>query len=319
MGIPRGSARLLLEEHRRRPFSGTILQLGRSTVYFTRRELERWARWHDVALAREIPTGLSHDPRLAVQGCIDDQTFFGLLGFDAVESCDISEWEGATHILDLNRPIPEALEGRADVVFDTGTSIQIFDLPQVLENLHRLVTPGGRIIHAAVPSNNHIDLGFYMACPTLFADFYDANGYRLESQYLCEYSPYWHRGRLHSAPWRVYQYTPGCLDHLSYGRFGGRQVGIFVVATRLEGATGNVTPQLGQYRRSWEHFAAEGGAGSAGERPEEAQTAGGLRRALEARLEAWPWLDRLWLPVKRVKERLARLRPPRMPPLVARY
>ena len=42
MGIPRGSARLLLDEHRQRPFSGTVLQIGRSSVYFTRRELETW-------------------------------------------------------------------------------------------------------------------------------------------------------------------------------------------------------------------------------------------------------------------------------------
>jgi hypothetical protein len=321
MGIPRGSARLLLEERRREPFTGTVLQLGRSSVYFTRRELERWARWHRVTLAAGVPTRLSHDPRLADQGCIDDATFFELLGFSSVESCDIAEWEGATHLVDLNRPIPAALEGRADVVFETGTSIQIFDLPQVLENVHRFLKPGGRAIHAAVPSNNHIDLGFYMASPTLFADYYAANGYRLDSLLLCQYFPYWHRGRLYSAPWKIYRYTPGCLDHLSYGRFGGRQVGIFVVATRLEGATGDVAPQLGQYRKSWQHFAVGEAGGSAGELPPAPTEAGGgaLRRSLERRLTTSRWLDGLWLPLKRVKERLSRLRPPRLPPVVARY
>lgn len=319
MGIPRGSARLLLDEAKRRPFSGSVIQLGRSTLYFGRDELEGWAREQGVRLAAGIPTRPSHDPRLARQGCIDDRTFFSLLGCERVESCDISDWEGADHVFDLNRPVPEALHGRFDVVLDPGSSLQIFDQPQLLRNLHALTAPGGRVIHVAVPSNNHVDLGFYMFSPTFYDDFYRANGWRIDTHLLCEYFPYWHRGRLYSAPWKIYRYEPGCLDHLSFGRFGGKQAAIFLVATKLEAATGDVVPQLGQFVRSWQHFEEQRAdpTAAAGELPGETS---GLARLAERLFDRLPWLSRLYLPLKRLKERgRRRLLPPKMPPLVARY
>ena len=145
MGIPRGSVRLLFDEAKARPFEGTVLQLGRSSVYFTEAELERWAVTDGFALKSAPATNepLSHDPRLAALGCMDDRTLFRRLGFDQVESCDINDWEGADHILDLNKPVPAELEGRFDAVFETGTIVQIFDLPQVLDNLSKLIKPGG--------------------------------------------------------------------------------------------------------------------------------------------------------------------------------
>ena len=298
MGIPRGSARLLMEEGKRRAFGGTLLQLGRSSIYFTSADLARWARLHRYPLREGVTENLSHDPRLAAQGCIDDKTFFARLGFDQVKASDINTWEGADHIFDLNQTIPAELEGAFDVVFETGTIVQIFDLPRVLENLHRLLAPGGRVIHCAVPSNNHMDLGFYMLSPTFFSDYYAANRYRIETIYLCEYYAYWHEGRLHSDPWRIYQYEPGCLDALSYGRYGGAQAATFAVATRLPESTGGVLPQLGQYRRMWtEHEAREGGP---------------QRRT--------PAAARATLPLKRVVETVRRRLLPRpMPRLVARY
>lgn len=332
MGIPRGTARLLLEEHRRRPFSGSLLQLGRSTVYFTGAELEEWAGLHDVELAPVDEEGLSHDPRLARQGCLDDVTLYRRLGFDTVEASDVSDWEGADHILDLNRPLDEQglahLAGRYDVVLDPGTLVQVFHVPNVLANIHRLVAPGGRVVHAAIPSNNHVDLGFYMVSPTLFADFYGANGWQVDSVYLCVYRPWWHRGRLHSDAWKVYRYTTGALDHLSFGRFGGRQAAVFAVATKSEGATGDVVPVLGQYAESWKLYEAAR-SGEAGERAEiaagqrevegDGPGGGGLARRAERFLERHPRLDRAYLPVKRIKERLVRRLPQRMPPLVGRF
>ncbi|HVR29245.1 MAG TPA: hypothetical protein VMS86_06880 [Thermoanaerobaculia bacterium] len=295
MGIPRGSARLLLEEGKRRPFSGALLQLGRSSVYFTGRDLERWARRHGFALRPGVAETRSHDPRLAAQGCLDDRTFFARLGFDQVRASDISPWEGADHLFDLNQSIPAELAGRFDVVFETGTIVQIFHLPNVLANLHRLLKPGGRIIHCAVPSNNHMDLGFYMLSPTFFSDYYAANGYRIEAHYLCEYFAYWHQGRLHSDRWRVYEYHPGCLDALSYGRYGGPQAAIFLVATRTAESTCGAIPQLGQYRRMWRQHVSRDDEG--------ARAAGHL----------------LW-PAKRVVESIRRRLLPRpMPKLVARY
>jgi hypothetical protein len=238
-----------------------------------------------------------------------------------VGAADLVPWEGADHLFDLNRPIPAQLEGAFDVVFETGTIVQIFHLPHVLENLHRLLRPGGRIIHCAVPSNNHMDLGFYMLSPTFFADYYAANAYRVETHYLCEYFAYWHHGRLHSDRWRVYKYQPGALDALSYGRYGGAQAASFVVATRTAASTGGVVPQLGQYRRLWSQHDGRAGqetAGDAGTAAADAVVAAGATAPDDG--SASPALARATLPLKRVVEAARRhLLPRRMPELIGRY
>lgn len=327
MGIPRGTARLMLDVHREQPFGGSVLQLGRSTIHFTWPELEKWARLQGVTLSPVDTVGLSHDPRLARQGCIDDVTFFRALGFETVECCDISEWEGADHVVNLNEPVGDPLAERFNVVVDPSSSPQIFHHPNLLANIHKMLKIGGRVVHASVVSNNHLDHGFYMCCPTFFSDFYRTNGWRLDTERLCTYTSYWHRGRFFSTPWNVYDYTPGCIDHLNYGRFGGSQAAIFVAATKLPGATGDKAPNLSQYERRWQAFEAarEGSGGddvAAGEMP-----TGGQRHGLKQRLEGlaeglfdrFPLIDRLYRPLKYLKERLHRALPRKMPPRVARY
>jgi hypothetical protein len=103
------------------------------------------------------------------------EALFRGLGFEAVESIDVYDAEGPTHVLDLNRPVPAALHGGYDLVYDGGTTEHCFNVPEVLSNALRLAKEGGRIIHH-LPMNNWIDHGFYQFSPTLFFDFYGANG-----------------------------------------------------------------------------------------------------------------------------------------------
>src|SRR4051812_27201921 len=123
---------MLLDEHHRHPFHGSVLELGRLTIHFTPDELAEWAREQHVQLQPLAEVGLSHEPLLASKGCLDDQSFFRLIGFDEVTSCDYSRWEGADIEVDLNQPIPDDLKGRFDVVIESGTIQHIFNLPQVL-------------------------------------------------------------------------------------------------------------------------------------------------------------------------------------------
>src|SRR5262245_17809792 len=70
---------------------------------------------------------LAHPPQWA-----DD--LFRLLGAEEVVSLDASGYEGATVVHDLNEPIPEALAGQFDFVFDAGTLEHIFDFPRAVRN-----------------------------------------------------------------------------------------------------------------------------------------------------------------------------------------
>lgn len=251
MGVPRGVARLLLEEAKTRTFRGSLLQIGRSSIFFREDELRGWAKEQGVRLTAGVEIELSHDARLARHGCLSDRTFFRLLGFDEVVALDISPWEGTEILHDFNRPVPCDLEGRYDAVFEAGTIQHLFDIPTALENMFRLLRPGGLAIHGMTTSSNHVDHGFYMFSPTLFHDFYAANRWAIGREYFFEFTPVWIDGCFRSRRWTIYRYEPGCLDHLSYGGFGRRQVGLFVVATKTAESTGDRIPQQGWFDRHW--------------------------------------------------------------------
>lgn len=251
MGITRGSARLLLEESKRRPFGGSVMQMGKMFIFLDEQELSTYARKHSVRLASGVDFQPSHDPILAAHGCMNDASFFRSLGFDEVRSLDAAAWEGADVVADFNLPMPAELHGRHDLVFEGGTLQSIFDLPQAMTNIFQLLKPGGRIIHAMTPSHNHVDLGFFMFSPTFFHDYYVGNGWQLDTLLLCEHFSYFVAGRLESSPWDVYEYEPGVLDHLSYGRYGDKQLTFFIVATKIDGSTSDRIPQQSYYQKLW--------------------------------------------------------------------
>jgi hypothetical protein len=304
MGIPRGVARMLLDEARERPFGGSVVDLGRSVVHFRRDELARWAREQGVALRDIGEPELSHEPRLAASGCLSNRDLFRMLGFDEVRSLDVSDWEGADILHDLNRPIPPELAARFDLVFEAGTLQHVFDVPAALRNAGEMVRVGGRVIHGMAPSSNHVDHGFWMFSPTAFHDYYTANRWRLEAELFFDLAPFWVGGRFDSAPWRVYRYEPGCLDAVAYGGLGRRQLGLFVVATKTPGARVGVVPQQSYFNRFW----------SAAKTPPAPRP-----RPLEDRLLAFSPLRPFVRAFKRGRAAVRRLGPKSLPPVYRRY
>ena len=186
----------------------------------------------------------------------------------------------------------------------------VFDLPQVFANLHALVREGGRVIHGMAPSTNHVDHGFYMFSPTLFHDFYTANGWRIEAGTSSSSSPTGSAAASTRPPWKIRRYTPGCLDHLAYGGFGARQVALFVVATKVPGATADRIPQQSYFARF--HQAQRGKLGTVPRFPSGAKREGVGKRVT---VTIFPLL----LKLKEWKQRLKRLLPRRLPPVEKRY
>jgi SAM-dependent methyltransferase len=238
MGLSKAGLKIFLREAQRRPFSGRLLTLGRQDAHFDYAFVERAAREFGLGLKPPDHIELSHKPELAEAGRVSDRTLFRALGFSECLSTDYSDFEGADVVLDLNRPdTPEELRDRFDVVFDGGTMEHVFHVPNALAHICRSVRVGGRAIHMA-PASNHVDHGFYMFSPTLFWDFYAANGFEIET---CQIYRYWPEHN--TEPWEVVDYTPGSLDRLS---FGGLDDGLYgVVYRRVEGPEACAPPQAG--------------------------------------------------------------------------
>lgn len=235
MGLARGAVALLLKESLRRKFSGRVATLGVQNVYMSTEDLVKQFARFSTEPPQKIDQSL---------GEIDDKKLFELLGFDSIDRIDYSDFEGAEHIVDLNKDgLPKNLLGQFDLVLDSGTLEHVFHIPNVLKNIISLAKVGGRIIFLS-PSSNHMDHGFYMFSPTFFVDYFSANKFDIETCYVVRYSP-----NLNDL-WDVYEYDTARWRDLHIGGLDDSPYAIFFVATRRADSASDVVPQQGYYADS---------------------------------------------------------------------
>ena len=99
------------------------------------------------------------------------------LGARSVDLIDASDYEGATIVHDLNKPLPAGWSTKFDTVIDFGTIEHVFDVPQVLRTYASLVSEGGSIV-IATQADGSCGHGLYQFSPELFYRFFSTkNGF----------------------------------------------------------------------------------------------------------------------------------------------
>ncbi len=102
---------------------------------------------------------------------------FANMGLDTLV-IDVAKLQGMERIVDLNDPLPRDLVQQFDLVVDTGTCEHCFNGAQAFANACDALAAGGVLVHAAPLTRlNH---GFWSFNPTLYADFFEDNGFDLQ-------------------------------------------------------------------------------------------------------------------------------------------
>lgn len=111
----------------------------------------------------------------------DAESVFEVIGC-TLDVFDVVQERGTEIVVDLNYPVPENAVKQFDLCLDVGTLEHCFNAPQALFNMASLAKVGGWVLHEN-PFNwgNH---GFWNLNPTLFVDFYEANGFEVESCWI---------------------------------------------------------------------------------------------------------------------------------------
>jgi hypothetical protein len=138
--------------------------------------------------------GISRDPREFQTRKVFCEEFFGLLGAEEIESFDVSDYQGATHIQDMNEPIPAAFHERYSCVHDGGTIEHVFNLPQALKNCLQMVRLGGHFTQVNA-ANNFMGHGFWQFSPEMiYRSLSPENGFDVRAVLLHEAIPggAWH-------------------------------------------------------------------------------------------------------------------------------
>lgn len=250
MGVGVPGAIHLLKLAQRRPLKGSVLTLGVQDTQLTREALLGFGKFYCVGVGSNgnWSADLNPKPYYKERNFITGASFWRFLGFSEIVTTDVDDFENADVIFDLNEgsPPPE-LCGRFDVVFDGGTLEHVYHFPNALKSLHKMVKPGGLIIHQA-PSSNHPDHGFYMFSPTVFHDYYSANRYRSIDFKFFMYP----KDSVNEPTWWM-DYIPGSLQGIAHGGFGvpGMSFAIACAFEKTGESTCDKIPQQSWYLSQW--------------------------------------------------------------------
>lgn len=89
------------------------------------------------------------------------------MGAAQVDVVDISDFEGANLLADLNDPIPEAWHGTYSLVIDGGVTEHLINAAQCLSNAAAMVQVGGHLI-SITPANDQAGHGLYQFGPEFY-------------------------------------------------------------------------------------------------------------------------------------------------------
>lgn len=154
MGYTFNSISTILDE--KKIFSGKkVVTLGTLYPYVNKREADALnRRGLNLEVAKEQ---------------FSKHLFVERMGAKSCDSLDVSDYQSAEIICNLNHPLPQKLLGQYDVVYDAGTLEHLSNLPMALTNIFSLLREGG-IYYFGVPCNNWVDHGFFQFSPTFFKD-----------------------------------------------------------------------------------------------------------------------------------------------------
>jgi len=131
MGLDLNMSALLRECIVAYDIQGPLLTWGVQQLDFT---------WTQLSLAVGLPV-----PDGDAQATVRASQFFKACGIDETLSLDISDYEGADLIFDLNCPgLPAHLVSRFGCILNGGTLEHIFHVPNALASLTRMLKSGRR-------------------------------------------------------------------------------------------------------------------------------------------------------------------------------
>jgi len=224
-------------------FLGAARSLG--VDFSTTAMIGRQSFWPDAATLRQVfaTHGIDRHAEDFVRDNKYAEEFFRLLGAKEIASLDVSPYEHASIIHDMNLPVPQTLHEQFSCVHDGGTIEHVFNIPQAFKNCMEMVKIGGHFTQVNI-ANNYTGHGFWQFSPELiFRLFTEANGYQIEAVLMHEVIPGggWY---VVSDPDKIRQRVELCNDQPTY---------VLTIAKRISNVEiFHRPPQQSDYVTLWE-------------------------------------------------------------------
>jgi len=177
MGVMSGLAKDFIINKNSYKFQGNLVTLGEQTIFLLPNQVHEINGSDATKLKIELKdnlSGIKDDIKY-----ISSDSFFKICGAQDVRSLDISSYQKAGVIFDLNKSkLPKNLYSSADFIFDGSTIEHIFNMKNVMNNLNNLLNENGYILHLS-PLEGLAHDSFYQFGLCFFPELYKTNGYEV--------------------------------------------------------------------------------------------------------------------------------------------
>jgi hypothetical protein len=216
-------------------FANTLM-LGRLELYVKKDEISKMI--HQFGNAEKKVEEVDFPDKYS-------EPLFRILGAKTVDSMDFSNYEKATVLHDLNKPISSDLKNRFTAVIDGGTVEHVFNFPVAIRNCMEALKVGGHYI-AITPANNTMGHGFYQFSPELFYNvFASANGFGIKKMVM-----YTVDAKDNVSDW--YEVADPATAKSRVTLVNGKPTYIMLIAEKkAEVPLFETTPQQSDYRSIW--------------------------------------------------------------------
>ncbi len=256
MAIPYPLAEFLCFEHSRKPLPQRILLLGRQTICFDASGLNQLAKKFGLStegIDFSIDRNTIYSKQNADCNYISDTAFFKMLGVEHIDAIDHSDFEGANVICDICGDIPKELYGQFDFIFNGSVLDNVWDPPQALRNVSRLLSPKGRVVH--VETATACRYNYTALSPSWYFDYYVVNNFGDCKIYVGVVDDI---SRVTLDPWQVLAFDRSAQHQPNaFTPSLGNKLGISIVlAEKTPGATCDTRPIQSYYRpdSQWADF-----------------------------------------------------------------
>jgi len=186
MGIDHFAARMLLCEDRHRPIKGTVLTIGRQSVGLIGEEIDNLIREAGIDRRRDVAFVVD-DLTVGVSNArpyVTRESFFAAFTDAKVMSLDVSDYESADIICDLQGEVPAQYHGVADFIYNGSCLDNIFDPAAAMRNMPRLLRSDGRVYH--FDQGNSHPTAYLKYSADWFMDFYALNEFNDCKTYIVD-------------------------------------------------------------------------------------------------------------------------------------
>jgi len=175
------------------------------------------------------------------------EPLFSLLGSEQTDSLDFSDYEGASIIHDLNKPLAEEHHGKYSMVLDGGTLEHVFNFPVAIQSCINALAVGGHFI-GITPINNQMGHGFYQYSPELYYRIFSPeNGFEV-TKMLIKMMDQW------------YEVSDPAEVKSRVQLVNNLPIMLIVIVQKKENRSEFVVPQQSDYVSAWDALGSEGGS-----------------------------------------------------------